>query len=161
METIKITEAIQIQIADVIAAGKTPWVIINEDYVVGIYAGRTEARNAKADQKLAGTIAKASDYNFELVNLQEDVAPVTETEKPAPKAKREVTHESTVERPCKLVWQIADDMKAANPKVTRREVLDAAVTAGVAYYTARTQYQQWLSVQREMSEREAKQQGKQ
>lgn len=150
METIKITEAVQNQIDAVVAAGKTPWVIVNEDYVVGIYAGRTEARNAKSEQKLAGTVAKASDYNFETVNLQEDVAP---TEDKPVKAPRVINHESTVERPCKRVWQVADDM----PGAKRKDVLDACVKQGIAYYTARTQYQQWLTVQKEMAEREAQQ----
>jgi hypothetical protein len=66
-----------------------------------------------------------------------------------------VTRESTVERPTKQVWHIADEMKGAK----RKEVLDACVKAGIAYYTARTQYQLWLQCQKEMAERVNKQNG--
>ncbi len=62
---------------------------------------------------------------------------------------------STAERPCKKVWFIADDMITANPEVKRKEILEACAKAGIAFYTARTQYQQWLGVRKEMAEREA------
>jgi hypothetical protein len=60
-----------------------------------------------------------------------------------------VTHESVIERPCKQVWHIADAM----PGAKRKEVLEACVKAGIAYYTARTQYQQWAQCQKEMAAR--------
>ena len=60
----------------------------------------------------------------------------------APAVKGEIVRESTVERPCKLVWHIAEEMVGAR----RKDVLAAAVARGVAFYTARTQYQLWLSV---------------
>lgn len=81
-------------------------------------------------------------------------------EKKEPAAKADVVHESTVERPCKLVWHIADEMTAANPAVRRKDVLTACVARGVAFYTARTQYQQWLGIQKEMAAREAAQAAK-
>lgn len=52
-------------------------------------------------------------------------------------------NKSTADRPCTLVWNIADAM----PGAKRKEVIEACVKAGVAYYTARTQYQQWKSLQ--------------
>ena len=67
----------------------------------------------------------------------------------------EVTNKSTTERPCKRVWIIADAMLAANPMVKRKDVIAACIAAGVAFYTARTQYQQWLGVRKEMAAREA------
>lgn len=67
----------------------------------------------------------------------------------------EVSNKSTTERPCKRVWIIADDMLAANPEVKRKDVIAACIAAGVAFYTARTQYQQWLGVRKEMAAREA------
>lgn len=78
--------------------------------------------------------------------------------KAAPKAKgtrAPVVNTSTAERPCKLVWQIADDVNAATPGAKRSVVLAECVRQGVAFYTARTQYQQWLGVQKEMAAREA------
>ena len=80
-----------------------------------------------------------------------DAAPKTTMIKVEPVAK------STADRPCKLVWAIADAMFGANPDTRRKDVLEACVNRGVAFYTARTQYQQWLSVQKEMAEREAAQ----
>lgn len=62
---------------------------------------------------------------------------------------KEVTHESTIVRPCKQVWHIADSM----PTATRKEVIQACEDAGIAFYTARTQYQQWSACQKEMAAR--------
>jgi len=53
-----------------------------------------------------------------------------------------IAHKSEAERPCKLVWIIADEM----PEASRKEVIAAAVAKGVAYNTARTQYQQWFQL---------------
>lgn len=60
-------------------------------------------------------------------------------------AKPEVKHKSDIERPTKTVWHIADEMSAANPQVRRKEVIAECVRRGIAFYTARTQYQQWLA----------------
>lgn len=61
------------------------------------------------------------------------------------KAKPEVKHKSDIERPTKTVWHIADEMVAANPQVRRKDVIAECVRRGIAFYTARTQYQQWLA----------------
>jgi hypothetical protein len=53
---------------------------------------------------------------------------------------------STVERPVRLMWAIADEMTAANPSVTRREVIAECVRRGVALNTAKTQYSAWRLV---------------
>lgn len=47
---------------------------------------------------------------------------------------------STTDRPTKKVWDIADKM----PNAKRKEVIEACVAAGIAYGTARTQYQHWF-----------------
>lgn len=47
---------------------------------------------------------------------------------------------STAKLPTKLVWDIADKM----PGAKRKEVVEACVAAGIAYGTARTQYQHWF-----------------
>ena len=64
-----------------------------------------------------------------------------------------VTRESTVQLPTKQVWHIADSM----PGAKRKQVLEACVKSGIAYYTARTQYQLWLQCQKEMQQRVTKQ----
>ena len=51
---------------------------------------------------------------------------------------------SSVTNPCQMVWNICEEMKG-----TRRGiVLQACVDKGVAFNTARTQYQQWLVASR-------------
>lgn len=57
-------------------------------------------------------------------------------------AQSEILRESTIERPCKRVWHIADEMIDAR----RKDVLARCVSEGIAFYTARTQYQLWLSI---------------
>lgn len=54
---------------------------------------------------------------------------------------------STCERPTKKVWIIADSM----PKASRKEVMAECVVQGVAYGTARTQYQAWFKASQEGS----------
>jgi hypothetical protein len=61
----------------------------------------------------------------------------------APVATVERVRESTIEKPTRAVWTIPDEMKAANPTVTRKAIVDECVRRGVAFYTARTQYQRW------------------
>ena len=52
-------------------------------------------------------------------------------------AVRHYTGKSSVEDPCELVHQLFKEM----PGARRKDVIQAAVDAGVAFYTARTQYQ--------------------
>lgn len=56
----------------------------------------------------------------------------------------ELRGSSTVTRPTKAVWDIAEKMKKANPDARRKDILEACQKAGIAYYTARTQYQLWF-----------------
>lgn len=58
-------------------------------------------------------------------------------------------NKSSAKKPCAIVWEIAIKMNEearkqsiAAPK--RKEVIEACVKAGVAYNTARTQYQSWF-----------------
>lgn len=48
---------------------------------------------------------------------------------------------STVENPCRVVFDTADSMKGA----TRKEVIVACIGKGVATATAKTQYQRWFT----------------
>lgn len=238
MTTIKITPAFAAEMEALRAAGKTVWLIVREDYAVGPYASRTEARADKAIDQIQGKVVRADEVTIEVVDLtagstgasqvladevdgqdptKAEVA--TSNEDPTetdiiegnevttfpvadltqlhngrcPKCgsfevyngraanpkegittivdenfitgchhcdwevdtRKVITHKSTAERPCQRTWIIADDMKKANPNVTRKEVIDAAVAAGVAYYTARTQYQAWFATCKEVATREA------
>ncbi len=59
---------------------------------------------------------------------------------PAPASKpRGPRGHSTIFGPCFAVWSMADDM----PEAKRGEVITACQKMGVAFYTARTQYQKW------------------
>lgn len=54
---------------------------------------------------------------------------------------------SEVKNPCALVWEIAEEQREINvvegTKLSRKAVIEKCVEAGVAYNTARTQYQLW------------------
>lgn len=52
-------------------------------------------------------------------------------------------HVSAMVGACALVWDIAEQMLKANPSVKRKEILEACTKKGIAYYTARTQYQKY------------------
>lgn len=201
MQTIQITAKFAAALEAIRTAGKTPWVIINEEQAVGVYAGRTQARDAKAADKLIGKIVKDDEVVFEVMDQskfyvfasqehcpkcgtaevfagrgdhgvivdedtyfgchscdwESDHRTTDRRAAPVATGTKVVTHESTVERPCKLVFVVAEEMYAANPNVRRTEVIAECVSRGVAYYTARTQFQQWASVRKEMREHEAAQ----
>lgn len=90
-------------------------------------------------------------FGFQLIEATEEpVQEITEAdqviEAPAKgEAKLEIKHKSDIERPTKTVWHIAEEMSAANPQVRRKDVIAECVKRGIAFYTARTQYQQWLA----------------
>ena len=121
------------------------------DELVALHAAEVPA---EVDQATFEEVQETGDLEE---RLEVALAVVDQEEKKAPTVKADVVHESTAERPCKLVWHIADEMVAANPAVRRKDVLAACVARGVAFYTARTQYQQWLGIQKEMAAREAAQ----
>jgi hypothetical protein len=114
------------------------------------------------NQEVNGKKIKHDQYEFCCLGCGAEFGPAIPSKKVAKAVapRGPVTHESTATRPCKLVWQIADDVFLANPEAKRSEVLAECVKQGVAYFTARTQYQQWLTVQKEMAAREAEQASK-
>jgi hypothetical protein len=121
------------------------------DELVALHASEVPA---EVDQATFEEVQETGDLEE---RLEVALAVADQEEKKAPTVKADVVHESTAERPCKLVWHIADEMVAANPAVRRKDVLAACVARGVAFYTARTQYQQWLGIQKEMAACEAAQ----
>lgn len=54
-----------------------------------------------------------------------------------------IRRRSIVAGACSKVWTIASQM----PGARRKDVVAAAVAQGIAFYTARTQYQAWHSAQ--------------
>ena len=166
MNTTKFTAEMNAAVASVIADGKTPWVCVKDGAVVEVYVSRANARSAKD----GGKIMKAEDAGYvaptgncivdgtmptEWLNAFPPVAPTVEApvvaETPKPKApKGPILRISEIDRPCKRVWWIADEMMAAAgglANLRRKDVLARCIAEGIAFYTARTQYQQWLTIQ--------------
>ena len=149
---------------------KNPWLIVNVDCVVGAYEGRAAARAAKANG-LVGKTVSLKEITLKIADAVEEI-PVEEVvieeisqvveevvieeivveETPVEEivVEEKMSHKSTATRPCRLVWDLADSM----PNSRRKDVIAAAEAKGVAFYTARTQYQLWTQVQKEMAARE-------
>lgn len=87
------------------------------------------------------TLQKAREQESEEVSLPPSDQLVDELDMlgVAPRKPTYVSEASTAERPTKHVWAIADSM----PGAARKEVIAACREAGIAFGTARTQYQQW------------------
>jgi hypothetical protein len=83
------------------------------------------------------------EHGFQSAQAEADrIANAQASEQDLPNGKVWV-HMSSIAKPTKQVWHIADEMKAANPQVSRKEVQDECVRRGIASGTARTQYQAW------------------
>lgn len=108
----------------------------------GIEAGHRSFVSAQ-DQEEVESILRASKHQYTCLGCCEDFGPAVDLTKKEAK-KIEKINKSTTSKPCSLVWEICEQMKGAK----RKEVLAACVEQGVAYYTARTQYQQWLVASR-------------
>lgn len=65
-------------------------------------------------------------------------------------------HQSEIESPTKSVWEIADQMFAADPTIARKTIVETCVRQGIAYYTARTQVQLWRTARLESEANAAK-----
>ena len=65
-----------------------------------------------------------------------------------PESDDELLRKSLIESPTKAVWWVADELFKKNPNVRRKDIIDECVRRGIAYYTARTQYQAWYSIAR-------------
>lgn len=85
-------------------------------------------------------------------------APKAASTTPAkPQAPADRRKDSEVEGPVKLVWRIADAMLAKiggnMDNLKRKDVLAECDRQGIAFYTARTQYQRWFSAQKESAKK--------
>lgn len=55
-----------------------------------------------------------------------------------------INHKSKQKSPVKLCWEIFDEVKKKlGDTMTRKLAIDTAERRGIAFYTARTQYQEW------------------
>lgn len=113
------------------AAGLEQYEIIEQD-------GQFGFRPIEAEDASEGEALDAMEQERD--EAQNPDAPADEPqpeEAPAPVVK--ARNASTVESPVKRVWAIADSM----PDAKRKDVIAACVAEGIAFFTARTQYQKW------------------
>jgi len=101
-----------------------------------------EDEAAYAEQQLeAGQELTEDDY-AELAEVGDPDG--AELEEPKKTKKPAYIHEASVaEGPTKRVWAIADSM----PGAKRKDVIEACRKVGIAFGTARTQYQKWYKAQ--------------
>lgn len=64
---------------------------------------------------------------------------------PAEKPVKSIKRHSDMKGATRMVWAIADSM----PGASRKEVLAECDKQGIAYYTARTQYQKWFTASKQ------------
>lgn len=88
-----------------------------------------------SSQKAEG-LPRMKKFEYACLSCNKEFGPKLST---TAKRKIERKDHSSVKSPCTLVWSIAEEM----PDAPRKDVIAACVEKGVAYNTARTQYQQW------------------
>lgn len=100
-----------------------------------------------------GVVQDFNEFQYMCLACGSEFGPAIVKTAPKQEAKTEVVIKtvSDIERPTKAVWHIADELSQANPSVRRKDVIAECVNRGVAYNTARTQYQQWLTATRACS----------
>ena len=120
------------------AAGLEQYEIVEQD-------GQFGFRPIEADDASEGETLEAMEQERD--EAQNPDAPEVPEEVPADEPQQEeapapvvkARNASTVESPVKRVWAIADSM----PEAKRKDVIAACVAEGIAFFTARTQYQKW------------------
>ena len=100
------------------------------------HAAEVEANQVKVVETEAGKWVYLVEVEVEI-----------EVEEKKEAVKNEHKEKSEVKKPCSLVWEIAEESReyaiATETKLSRKDVIEKCVKAGVAYNTARTQYQLW------------------
>lgn len=109
--------------------------------------------------KLAEAVVAALDeaIGVRAVEIEGEAELTRSQVKHAPGNKPGWVHASSVLKPTKLVWVIADEMyaeaqNAGKPMPTRKEVQDECVRRGIASGTARTQFQHWFKQRNESAQ---------
>lgn len=107
-------------------------------YAASSSVGRWAKKNLGPEWNSMGTIEKNEDGRFFYQPFPEETKEETKDDG--------LLHKSTIGSPCQVVWDIAEKMEGAK----RKDVLAACVDAGIAFYTARTQYQKYREAVKEM-----------
>lgn len=123
------------------------------------YSTKANARRA-ARQELGEDAVE--DQDFELIEVdrqhgyrvmlgntvteeqKELTAPIAGTVEDATPAESMPRNKSSVANPVQQVWAVADAM----PEAKRKDIIAACVEQGIAFFTARTQYQKWKQSRR-------------
>jgi hypothetical protein len=108
-------------------------------------AKKTKATKAEAKNEPQANATPPAPVATTLVPAAEPTPVETKAE---PRGSNVRVAKSTVASPVKVVHQLVADMVKANPNVRRKDLVEAAIKAGVAYFTARTQVQVALTVQK-------------
>lgn len=129
-------------------------VVTDPDYGTNPVRDEEKVRTVVENSLSHVTMPAGNPVVTKLVTKMEEPPPlpsekVTTKEKKPPSTTIPMVHKSTIEWPTKAVWAIAEEMHAANPNVRRKQVMDECVRRGVAFWTARTQYQQWRTAKLE------------
>jgi hypothetical protein len=103
---------------------------------VGLHNQEVNGKPIKHDRYLYACLACAGEFGPSI--------PKQKVKKAAGKGNKRANR-STVEGPTKLVWHIAEEMVSKNPEAKRKDIIAECENRGVTFYTARTQYQQWLT----------------
>lgn len=120
--------------------------IFNECFEMIEEADGFWARRIQVETKMEAT----GDEDFELGNSRQEMA-FTEAGDAVPADQIEKNmvqieiNQSTIVKPCNQVWEIAIQMhEASDVKPARKDIIAECVRQGVAFNTARTQYQAWF-----------------
>lgn len=115
--------------AKAVEAGAT-WVTIKNEAVTGAFDSRNAARAAKL-----GTAVAVKNATLMLATPSSGAKGEGKPDLPMGERK------SSIESPCFVVWDTAEKMLKKDPDARRKDIIAACVGKGVAFYTARTQFQ--------------------
>jgi hypothetical protein len=139
---------IAINLFDEMQAGNS-WLVVQGDTVKYTAKSRSGARTLSLitlPGQEALRVVKSADVHLDVVACPDPVKVTKAPKTPRVKAPAiPMFHESTIDSPCSVVWGEAE----ATPDARRVEVIARCVAKGVAFYTARTQYQLWRQARKE------------
>ena len=129
------------------APAKTPRAKMTPEEKEAAAAAKAAAKESKKADAAAKKAAQEEQAKIEKESKEAEMAAVLEAitilpvpEKVAPE-KPEPVRASSIVKPTKMVWLIAD----RNPNARRKDVIALCEQMGIATHTARTQYQLWYS----------------
>ena len=132
MSKAKIVVMMPKTVAAAVTEGAT-WVAYKNNGTDNVAVAAFTSRNAGRDAKV-GTVANVKAVSLALMSPAHS-KPTTTNIVP------DHLRKSTIESPCFIVWDTAEKMLAKDPATRRKANQEKCIAKGVAFYTARTQYQ--------------------